>query len=610
MLHRNITALTTFPPLGANVRMRAVDSDSGRIYLRLLGFVRPHAQVFALAIGAMLALASTEWMLPALLKPLIDEDFDLASRGGVYLTPLLLVVLFAVRGALSYVGTVALHWVAQRTIADLRATMFQTLVRLPAEFFDARASGELISKFTFDVTQVAQASTRVITVMVKDSAVILVLMGYMLFLNWHLASLLLLLAPPVGFVIYRVSRRMREMSRRLQESVGDINEVAGEAVRGQREIKVFDGYEYENRRFGKAIDNARKFHMKVVRTSAMTVPIIQFFVAIGIGVMIVLSLRESAQGLMTRGDFVAFVTATALLLPPTKRLAGVNEFLQRGIAASESIFGLADAAMEVDEGDDDDEIVGRIRFEGVSLHYADRHALDGVDLEIAAGENVAFVGRSGGGKTSLVNLVPRFYEPTSGRIYIDDRPLDAFRLVRLRRHIAYVGQNVVLFNDSIRNNIAYGALRNVPVETIELAARQAQVEAFADALPDGLDTVVGENGVRLSGGQRQRVAIARAMLKDAPILILDEATAALDNEAEHLVQEALRALRAGRTSLIVAHRLSTIEQADRIVVLEGGRIVEVGTHATLLAAGAAYARLYAVGFAGEPEPEEPLDAMA
>ncbi len=590
--------------------MRTVDSESGRIYLRLLGFVRPHARVFALAIVAMLALASTEWMLPALLKPLIDEAFDVTAQDGIYLTPLLLVALFAVRGALSYVGTVALHWVSQRTIADLRATMFRTLVRLPAEFFDARSSGELVSKFTFDVTQVAQASTRVITVMVKDSAVILVLMGYLLYLNWHLAALLVLLAPPVGVVIYRVSRRMREMSRRLQESVGDINEVTEEAVRGQREIKIFDGYDYENRRFGKAIDNARKFHMKVVRTSAFTVPVIQFFVAIGIAVMIVLVLRESAQGLMTRGDFIAFVTATALLLPPTKRLAGVNEFLQRGIAASESIFGLADAAMEVDEGTDDAVIAGRIRFEGVGLRYADRPALDGVDLEIAAGENVAFVGRSGGGKTSLVNLVPRFYEPTTGRIYIDDRPLDGFRLVCLRRHIAYVGQNVVLFNDSIRNNIAYGALREVPVEAIESAARQAQVEAFANALPDGLDTVIGENGIRLSGGQRQRVAIARAMLKNAPILILDEATAALDNEAEQLVQAALRALRAGRTSLIVAHRLSTVEQADRIVVLDGGRIVEIGTHATLLAAGAAYAQLYAAGFESDDEAQAPLDAMA
>lgn len=544
----------------------------------------------------MLALASTEWMLPALLKPLIDEEFETARTGTFHWIPLLLVALFIVRGGLSYVGTVALHWVAQRTIADLRAAMFRNLLHLSAEFFDGQATGQLISKFTFDVAQVAQASTRVVTVIVKDSAVILVLMSYLLYLNWLLASLLLVLAPPVAFVIYRVSGRMRRMSRRLQKSVGDINTVAEDAVRGQREVKIFDGYVYEMQRFRKAIEGARKFHMKVVRASAMTVPVIQFFVALGIALMIFLALRESAAGLMTRGDFIAFVTATALLLPPTKRLAGVNEFLQRGIAASESVFGLTDAVTEIDDGKEDAPITGHIRFQGVSLRYTDDEALSNIELEISAGENIAFVGHSGGGKTSLVNLVPRFYEPTEGRIYIDERPIDSFQLASLRRHIAYVGQSPVLFDDSIRNNIAYGALGDVSGQAVELAAERAQVSAFANGLPNGLDTMIGEDGVRLSGGQRQRVAIARALLKNAPILILDEATAALDNTAERQIQTALRVVQEGRTSLTVAHRLSTIEQADRIVVLESGCIVESGTHMDLLAAGASYARLYAAGF--------------
>ena len=571
-------------------------SDSKRVYLRLLGFVRPHWRVFSLAVVAMLALASTEWMLPALLKPLIDEEFETTRRGTFHWIPLLLVALFTIRGGLSYVGTVALHWVAQRTIADLRATMFRNLVHLPAEFFDGHTTGQLISKFTFDVAPVAQASTRVITVAVKDSALILVVMSYLLYLNWLLASLLLLLAPPVAFVIYRVSGRMREMSKRLQKSVGDINTVAEEAVRGQREVKIFDGYVYESQRFRKAIEGARKFHMKVVRTSAMTVPVIQLFVASGIAAMILLALRESAEGMMTRGDFIAFVTATALLLPPTKRLAGINEFLQRGIAASESVFDLTDAVTEIDDGEADIPIIGHIRFQNVSLRYTDQGALGNIEFEISAGENIAFVGRSGSGKTSLVNLVPRFYEPTEGRIYIDERPLNSFRLASLRRHIAYVGQSPVLFDDSIRNNIAYGALRDVSDRAVEVAAERAQVCAFANELPNGLDTMIGEDGVRLSGGQRQRVAIARALLKNAPILILDEATAALDNTAERQIQAALRAVQEGRTSLTVAHRLSTIEQADRIVVLDAGRIVESGTHSDLLAAGANYARLYAAGF--------------
>ena len=576
--------------------MPLIRPETAHIYLRLLGFVRSYARLFALAVVAMLALASTEWMLPALLKPLIDEEFERAGAAKFYWTPLLVVALFAVRGALSFTSTVTLHSVAQRTIQDLRAAMFSNLIRLPAGFFDQRTSGELISKFTFDVTQVAQATTRVLTVLVKDSAVILVLLSYLIYLNWRLAVLLFVLAPPVGYVIYRVSRRMREMSRRLQDSVGEINQVAEEGVRGHREIKVFDGYAYETSRFAQAINNARKFHMKVVRASALTVPLIQFFVAIAIAVMIVLALQESAHGAMTRGDFIAFVTATALLLPPTKRLTSVNEFLQRGLAAAESVFALVDADAEVARGGVAVELAGRIRFEGVAHNYGGQTVLHDIELEIPAGQSVALVGQSGSGKSSLVNLIPRFYAPAAGRITIDGYPLKDLELGALRRQIAYVGQNVVLFNDTIYNNIAYGALREVARDEVERAAAFGQVTSFAQNLPEGLDTRVGENGVRLSGGQRQRIAIARALLKDAPILIFDEATAALDNEAERGVQEALNHLRAGRTSLTVAHRLSSIENADCIVVLEGGRIVETGIHAALLAAEGAYARLYAAGF--------------
>lgn len=579
--------------------MRIADPQATRIYLRLLGFVRPYARVFALSIVAMVALAGTEWMLPALLKPLIDEDFEAAAAadgGGLYLTPLLLVGLFVLRGGLSYVATVSLHWVAHRVIADLRNSMFDTLVRLPAAFFDQRAGGELIAKFTFDVTQVAQATTRVVTVMVKDSAVVVVLLGYLLWLNWQLAAFLLLFAPPVAWLVRRVSRRMREMSRRLQDSVGDINEIAEEAVRGQREIKVFDGYAYEAARFGHAVDGARKFQMKVIRTGAMLVPVIQLMVALGIALMIVFALNESAAGGMTRGDFIAFVTATALLLPPIKRLAGANEFLQRGIAAAESVFGLCDTPVEAPASAPGARLEGRVEFRDVSLHYADKPALEHISLDVSPGESIALVGRSGGGKTSLVSLLPRFYAPSSGTILFDGRAADDYSLAGLRANIAFVGQQVVLFNDTIFNNIAYGGLRDCPREAVEAAARQAQVMAFADDMPHGLETVVGDNGVRLSGGQRQRVAIARALLKDAPILVLDEATAALDNEAERLVQAALETVRAGRTAFIVAHRLSTVVNADRIVVLEGGRIVEHGTHDALLATGGAYARLHAAGF--------------
>ncbi len=585
-----------FPRHGHIRRMLLRDPHSVSIYLRLLGFVRPYWRLFTLSIVAMLALAATEWMLPALLKPLIDRDFELAGGTQVYLTPVLLVGLFALRGLLSYAGTVSLHWVAQRTIMDLRARMFQTLARLPAPFFDAHGAGELISKFTFDVTQLAQATTRVLTVLIKDSAVIVVLLSYLFYLNWRLALFLLFFAPPIGFIVGRVSRRMRDTSRRLQDSVGEINQVAEEAIRGQREIKVFDGFAYEAARFADAINGARKFHMKVVQTSAIMVPLIQLIVALGIGMMIVFALREAAAGGMTRGDFIAFVTATALLLPPTKRLAAVNEFLQRGIAASESVFGLIDAEVESDGGSRTDRPRGDLTFENINVIYGERTALSDVCLHIKAGESIALVGRSGAGKTTLANLVPRFYEPTAGQLLLDGRPISEWSLPALRAHIAYVGQNIVLFNDSIFNNIAYGANASASAAAVEAAAEQAQVLAFAADLAEGLHTPVGENGLRLSGGQRQRVAIARALLKNAPILILDEATAALDNEAERLVQGALETLRQGRTSLTVAHRLSTIVQADRIVVLENGRIVETGAHQQLVDANGAYARLYAAGF--------------
>ena len=566
------------------------------IYHRLLAFVRPYWRQCSYAIVAMVALATTEWMLPALLKPLIDTNFDIAHEREGYVTAGLLVVLFALRGLLNYVDMIALQWVAQRTIADLRMAMFKTLVRLPASFFDHRASGELISKFTFDVTQVAQATTRVIEVLIKDTAIIVVLFGYLFYVNWHMTVVLVLFAAPIGFIVRRASQRMRQMSRRLQESVGAINQVAEEAVRGHREIKIFDGYEHESQRFDRAINDARKFHMKVVGSSATIVPLIQLCVSFGIALMVVLAVQAAAAGSMTRGDFIAFITATALVLPPTKRLAGVNEFLQRGLAAADSIFSLVDVTPELDQGASQARLRGEINFEHVSLHYGERIALDDINLNIRAGETVALVGRSGGGKTSLVNLVPRFYPLTRGVLLIDGEPIENYTLASLRRHIAYVGQHIVLFNDTLYNNIAYGALREVDRAAVERVVAEAQVSAFAAALPQGLDTLIGENGVRLSGGQRQRVAIARALLKDAPILILDEATAALDNEAERLVQDALNAVRRGRTSLIVAHRLSTIEQADRIVVLDGGRIVESGEHHTLLAAGGAYARLYAAGF--------------
>ena len=576
--------------------MQVFHSDTSKIYVRLLAFVKPHWKVFALSIVAMIGLASTEWILPALVKPLIDGDFGETQASLALHIPLVLITLFFVRGVLSYIATVSLNWVAQTTICDLRMRMFDALIRQPAGFYDKSGTGNLISKFTFDVTQVAEASTRVITVAVKDSAVVLVLLGYLTYLNWRLAIFLIFFAPLIAIVVRRVSKKMRNMSSRLQDSIGELNGVAGEAIKGHLEIKIYSGYSHEGSRFLRAVHHARKFQMKVVRSSAMVVPLIQLIVATGISILIMLALKEATDSAMTRGDFVSFVTATALLLPPIKRLAGANEFLQRGMAAAKSVFTLIDAPVEKNEGRACGKVQGQIEFADVSARYDGQDVLTKISLTIRPGETVAFVGKSGGGKSTLVNLLPRFYSPSNGVISLDGVNIEDFSLDSLRSNIGYVSQNIVLFNDTIHNNIAYGANCAASEEQILYAAEKAQVLAFAGQFPDGMQTTVGENGSRLSGGQKQRIAIARAFLKDAPILIMDEATAALDNEAESLIQQALKSLRYGRTNLVVAHRLSTVIEADRIVVIDNGTILETGTHDELLSKKGVYSHLYSTHY--------------
>ena len=562
------------------------------MYKRLLRHILPYWRIFALAIISMIALASTEWMLPALLKMLIDDEFATPSTTPSLLIPGLLILLFLVRGALSYVSTVALHWISHRTVMDLRQAMYRNLITLPAAYFDRNAAGGLITKFTFDVTQVANATTRVFTVLVKDSAVIIALLCYLFYLNWRLAALLMLLAPPTAYIVYRVSHRMREMSRRLQSSIGSVNQIAEESIHGHREIKIYSGHDYEQQRFDKATNDARKYQMKVVQVAAGTVPMIQLVVAFGIAVMIVLALRESAAGTMSRGDFVAFITATALILPPTKRLTSVNEFLQRGIAGAESVFGLIDEPAEATSGKVLlEKCAGQIEFRDVQVEYAGSRALNGVSLRIEPGEAVAFVGPSGGGKSTMLDLIARFYAPSVGQVLIDGHEIETIDLSSLRDSIAYVGQNIILFDDTVFNNIAYGANREVSVAEVERAAQAAAVTNFLDQLPAGYDTLVGDNGARLSGGQRQRIAIARALLKDAPILLLDEATSALDTESERQIQQALTEIRKGRTSVTIAHRLSTVESVDRIYVLQDGKIIESGDHHTLLKAGGVYQQM-------------------
>ncbi|OGT19801.1 MAG: lipid A export permease/ATP-binding protein MsbA [Gammaproteobacteria bacterium RBG_16_57_12] len=566
------------------------------LYLRLLGYVRPYRGVFSISILAMIVLAATEPAMPALFKPLLDGSFVEKNPDTIILMPLLLVLLFVVRGIASYISTVALAWVSNMVVMDLREQMFAKLLELPGQFYADHPSGTLISKFNYDAIQIRGAATNALVVLVRDTLAVFGLLAWMFYLDWQLTLLFFLIAPVIAFVIKLISLRMRNLSRALQNSMGDMTHTLEEGISGNKVVKVFGGQDYEKGRFSAVANWVRRFEMKIITLAAANVPTVQLIAAAALAIIIYIA---SLKPEMSVGTFVSFFGAMAMLFSPIKRLTGINEDLQRGLAATESLFGLIDSPSEPDTGTRTLEHPrGRIEFRHVSLTYPQTEipALKNIDLVIQPGETVALVGRSGSGKTSLVGLVPRFYQPGGGQILIDDTDISEVRLDSLRAQIAIVTQETVLFNDSVAANIAYGIRNKVADEQIAQAARAAHAAEFIQQLPGGFNTLVGANGARLSGGQRQRLAIARALLKNAPILIFDEATSALDSESERHIQAALETLKAGRTTLIIAHRLSTIENADRIVVMDQGEIIESGTHRELLAKNGAYAVLHRLQF--------------
>jgi len=583
-----------------SAKVHAMNLTSAQLYFRLLGYVKPYWRTFAISILGMAATAATEPLLPALLKPMLDGTFIHRDDTVIKLAPLIILVIFFVRGIASFVGTYAIGWVGNKVVMDLREEMFRKLLTLPTSYYDDHATGNLISKLLFDVTQVTAAATSIVTVSVRDSIIIVGLLGWLFYLNWKLTLLSLVMLPIIAFILKIINARLRDASRSSQRAMGDITQVIEESVAAHKVVKLFGGQQYESDRFGEKTNWVRRYIMKQAMAAAANVPIVQMIAAVALSVIVYLATVQSKSDETTVGGFLSFIAAMLMLTAPIKRLTGVSEFLQRGLAASESIFGLLDTPGEIDNGKINiARVTGRIGFEHVSLSYQqdNRLALHDINLEIPAGQAVALVGASGSGKSTLANLVPRFYLPTSGRITLDGHDLADLTLASLRANISLVSQEVVLFNDTIAANIAYGQMREVPETEIVAAAQAAHAMEFIDEMPLGLKTLVGERGVKLSGGQRQRIAIARAILKNAPILILDEATSALDSESERHVQAALETLMHGRTSLVIAHRLSTIEKADRIVVLQKGEIVETGTHIELLAMNGVYAQLHRIQFA-------------
>jgi subfamily B ATP-binding cassette protein MsbA len=580
---------------------------SRALYGRLLGYVRPHWAAFLVAMVCMGLSSLAEPVFPAMMKYMLDDGFAQQSgEWGWLIYPLIVVAIFVARAVFGFIGEYVMSWVANNVVAELREAMFARMVNLPLRYYSDNLSGRLMSRIVYDVTNVAGAATSALTSLVKDSLAIVALLGWLFYLNWKLMAITLLMVPPTALAVRYFSRRLRKVARGQQEAMGKITQVLQESIEGHKVVKIFGGQSYEQERFRNTVREQRRFAMRATLASAGQSPIVNFFGAVALAVIIGVALRQAATEQTSVGSFVSFITAMAMLLPALRRITDLNAPIQRGLAAAESVFALIDEPIEEDQGEFElGRSTGRIEFREVTFTYpgAERPALKDLSLLINPGECVALVGPSGSGKTTIANLLPRFYAIESGEIRIDGQRLGDIRLASLRENIALVSQDVVLFNDTIAANIAYGLKTQVSPEEVVAAARAAHALEFIETLPEGLDTMIGEHGVKLSGGQRQRLAIARALLKDSPILILDEATSALDTESERHVQAALDELMRGRTTLIIAHRLSTIENADRIVVLGEGRIVESGKHADLLAANGVYSRLHSIqAHAGNESP--------
>ena len=565
-----------------------------KIYSRILHYALKYKWILSASIFSLLILAITNTGFLALIKKITDEGFvEQASNSSIFL-PIALVFLMTVRALSGFVSGYSMRWVSRKIVEDLRFDAFKRLMTLPVSYFDSNASGNIVSKLTYETEQLSFVATKVALESIRESLTIIGIVSYMLYLDWLLTLIFALMAPIMAYYLRLVSPKLRKAGSEVQSTMGDMTSASEEAISGQRIVKIFESSIFEFKKFSQIVIRNRKMQTKLAQLSGANSFVIEVLASISLALVVYYSV-----GRFTPGEFAAFVGALLMLISPIKKLTGINEQIQVGFAAAISIFSVMDEKKEIDTGKKKlKKITGHIEFKNVSFSYekSKKPILNNINLKIKPGEKIALVGKSGGGKTSLVNLIPRFYDLDSGSILIDKINITDIKLNDLRHHLSLVSQDTILFNDTIYNNIAYGSLKNITPKKVKQAAEAANAIEFIDKLPDGFNHKIGDRGVRLSGGQKQRIAIARAILKNAPILLLDEATSALDSESEKFVQQALDNLMKGRTSIVIAHRLSTVRNADRIVVIDNGEIVEVGTHQSLLKLKKYYFRLYKKGF--------------
>lgn len=582
------------------------NADSGyAVYKRLTSYAIKHWKYLIIAFIGLVIAGATIPLFAIYMQPLLDGTFMEKDPQTIRWAPFALLIIFLLRGISSFMSSYSMEWIGRSVVKEIRSELFTRLLRLPVSYYDKTNSGQLVTRLIYHVEQVSIAATKGLTVLIQDSVIVIGSIGVMLYYSWQLTLIVLFAAPIITGLIVYISRRFRKLSKQIQEQVGEVTQISNEAISATREIRIFDGLDYESKRFEEVNELNHKSYMKRIVTERLSMPIVQFIMAIALAIVVYSATHGEMLETFTPGRFMAFMTAMIALLDPVKRLTGINSVLQGGIAAGESIFSLLDEAPEKDSGTKTiTQVKGEFQFKDVSFSY-NRNVKNSVEVlkeisfTVKPGEKIALVGQSGSGKTTLVNLLPRFYDDWNGEITLDSHQLQDLKLKNLREKFAYVGQDVTLFNDTVRNNIAYGDMRNASDDEINSAAEAAYALEFIEKLPQGFDTQVGENGTLLSGGQKQRLAIARAILSNAPILILDEATSALDTKSERHIQKALDTLLENRTTFMIAHRLSTIEKADKILMMEAGRIVELGTHKELLAKEGAYSKLYKLQFEDE-----------